>query len=154
MCVVYNFVVISHRLNQMLSFLLIDVKLTIIDEFHIIIRALHVNDRLNRIVIDETHLILIVAHYRSHLLVLKKLRRVQCFFVCMIVTLSFFVESQLRDVLHITHCETLRANSDRINLKYRMMIDFRKIFDDEFFVIDDEKLITIIVRVCFFDVRK
>lgn len=153
MCDVYDPFITPHRLHQIPSLLLVDVELAVTDEFLTMTRALHAMDRLDRIVIDEAHLILTAAHYRSHLISLGLLRRLQCPFVCMTATLPPFAESHLRNVLHLTRCETLRASSDRSNLEYRVLTAFEK-FNVNSSVIIDQDLIEIAAIICFADVRK
>jgi len=71
-------------------------------------------------ILNEAHLLLIVAHYRRQIVVIKILRRVLCSFVCMTITLLSFVKLKMKILLHFIQCDTLRASNDRPNLEYRV----------------------------------
>lgn len=89
-------------------------------EFVSFARQLHAIGRLDRFVLDEAHLLLTAAHYRTNLPAIAGLRRLRCPFICMTGTLPPFGEAESRELLYFTQSETLRASSDRANLKYRV----------------------------------
>lgn len=96
-------------------------------------------------------MILIAAHYRSHLIVLGILRRVQWSSVCSTVALPPFAESQSRNCFLITQCKIFRASSDRSNLEYRVLIAFKETFQNDSAVISDQELIEAAVIICSAD---
>ena len=106
------------RLHAMSSLLFMNVKTVITFSCINFLQRLQTKRRLNRLILNETHLLLIVAHYRESLTLLATLRRVQCSFMCLIVMLSLSAELKLRQSLNFINAETLRASSDRLNLQY------------------------------------
>jgi len=104
----------------MSTLLLMNIETIVTLDFLVFARALHALNRLDRIILNEAHLLLIVAHYRCQIVVIEILRRVLCSFVCMTITLFSFVELKMKTLLHFIQCDTLRVNSDQLNLEYRV----------------------------------
>lgn len=66
-CGSYDSSMTTDRLHAVPSLLLVDVERAASNEFITLARALHAVDRLNRIVLDESHLPSTAAHYRHQL---------------------------------------------------------------------------------------
>ena len=111
-CAVYDSIFSSHQLHALSTLLLMNIEFAIENNFVFFVIELHAIDRLNRMFLNEIHFLLIVRHYHRHIDVINQLRRVFCFFVCMTIILSFFVELELKNFMHFTQFETLRANND------------------------------------------
>lgn len=115
----YDPVTVSpQHLHAVLSLIIVDVELAVLFTFFAFLRALHHDGRLNRIVLNEAHLLLTASHYRENLGSLGVLRRVKCSFVCITATLFPSAELELKQLLLFTSLETLRASSDRPNIEY------------------------------------
>ena len=117
-CAVYDSVFSSHQLHALPTLLLVDIGLAVESSFVSFVVKLHASGQLDRLFLDEARLLLTASHYRWHIGVVNQLRRVSCPFVCMTVILSPFVELELKNLMHFTQFETLRASSDRSNLCY------------------------------------
>ena len=103
------------------SLVLVDVENAASAEFLTLMQCLHQTGRLDRIVLDEAHLLLTAMHYREQLSLLGTLRRFHCPFVCMTATLPPSSERDLGDLLQMRRPETLRVSADRANLSYWVM---------------------------------
>ena len=117
-CAVYDPVFSPHQLHALPTLLLVDIGLAVEDSFVSFVAKLHASGRLDRLFLDEAHLLLTASHYRRHIGAVNQLRRVPCPFVCMTATLPPFAELELKNLMHFTQFETLRASSDRPNLCY------------------------------------
>jgi len=90
------------RLHAVPSLLLIDVEIVSSPSCIGFLHRLQAEGRLDRIVLDEAHLLLTAAHYRA----------------CLILLAVLSAELELRQMLNFTTAETLRASNDRSNLQY------------------------------------
>lgn len=108
------------RLHAVPSLVLIDIDLAVSERARSFLRALYANNRLDRIVLDEAHLLLTASHYREKLGLLGALRSIPCPFVCMTATLPPSAEVELKRLLAMTQPQMLRASSDRPNLEYQV----------------------------------
>ena len=61
---VYDFVFISYQLHAIFTLLLINIEIVVIENFVVFNQSLHVLNRLNRLILNEIYLLLIVVHYR------------------------------------------------------------------------------------------
>jgi hypothetical protein len=102
------------------SLLLVDAENASSVAFLTLMQNLNRMGRLDRIVMDEAHLLLTAKHYREQLATLGALRQIKCPFVCLTATLPPFGESTLHDELNLTQPDLLRASSDRPNLVYEV----------------------------------
>lgn len=102
------------------SLVLVDVENAAMTGFLTLMQGLHQTGRLDRLVLDEAHLLLTAMHYREQLGLLGTLRRFACPFVCMTATLPPSSERDLSDLLQMQRPETLRVSADRANLCYRI----------------------------------
>ena len=135
------------RLHAVPSLLLIDVEMVSNPSCIGFLHRLQAEDRLDRIVLDEAHLLLTAAHYRACLTLLANLRRVHCPFVCLTATLPPCAELELRLMLNFTAVETLRASSDRSNLQYLIQkVPERGTIH--------ESLVEEVIRVCNIDLER
>ena len=150
LCVCYDSVITSQQLHAISSLLLMNINRAITLEFLTFARVLHATNRLNRIVLNETHLLLTIAHYRSRVIVVELLRRIFCLFVCMTITLLSFVEQQMKQLLQFTYCETLRVSNDRFNLTYQMQILFFSLESS----CDEKELIDETIEICMKYVKR
>lgn len=135
------------RLHAVPSLLLIDVKIVSSPSCIEFLHRLQVKGRLDRIVLNEAHLLLTAAHYRACLTLLALLRRVHCPFVCLTATLPPCAELELRQMLSFTTAETLRASSDRSNLQYLVQrVPERGTVH--------ESLVEEVIRICNIDLKR
>jgi len=101
------------------SLLFVDAERVSGSIFQHFLSELHAAGRLDRIVLDEAHLLLTASHYRESLPALAVLRRYRCPFVCLTATLPPRAEREFRRLLCLTpKLEKLRASSNRPNLAY------------------------------------
>ncbi len=110
----------DERLHAVPSLLFVDVEQVSSVGFQTLLEALARHGRLDRIVLDEAHLVLTASHYRQELGRLITLRRFPCPFVCLTATLPPPAERDLKWSLGFTAAEVLRVSSDRPNLQYRI----------------------------------
>ena len=143
-CACYDLDTTSQQMHAVFSLLLMNIETTITSNFVSFARFLHATNRLNRIVLDEAHLLLIASHYRSRIVELNVLRRVFCSLICMTITLSSFVELKIKKLLHFTQCDILRASSDKLNLKYCVQ-SLTSTNDDS---CDEKELIEQTIEIC------
>ena len=106
------------RLHTAPPLILVDIDFAVADQFYEF--ALHAaqGGRLDRIVLEEAHLILTSSDYRGHLLYLGRLRRIQVPFIALTATLPLIGESDFRSLLAVPHAPLYRCSSDRPNLSY------------------------------------
>ena len=55
-------------------------------EFEALVRSLHQHERLDRLILKKAHLLLTASYYRERLLLIARLRRYSCPFVCLTAT--------------------------------------------------------------------
>ena len=149
-CACYDLATTSQHLHAISSLLFVNIEIAIINNFVSFARFLHAMNRLDRIVFDEAHLLLTASHYRSKIVDLSVLRRISCSLICMTITLSLFVESKMKHLLHFTQCEILRASNDKFNLKYRVQ-SLSSTIDDS---CDEKKLIHQTTKICMQNIEK
>ena len=106
------------RLHAVPSLILVDIDIAVSAGFRGFLQTLHRDGRLDRLIIDEAHLILTSAHYREKLGLLGVLRQVPCPIVCMTATLPPLAVNVFKEQLRMTQLETLRSSCDRPNLEY------------------------------------
>ena len=119
-----------------------NVNLTITDFFIIIFRALYGCGRLDRLIINKAHLILIATYYRQNLKLLRILRRIEYFVLCLIAIL-FLVEREraLKKSLYFIQIEKLRVSSDRVNLQYYIQFLSLNRFEKSFYMTREKLLL-------------
>ena len=100
------------------SLFLMNIENVVTFDFVEFAQTLHINDRLNRIVLNETHQLLIINHYRQKMSFIFQFRDIFVSFVCMIDTLSLIVEMNFKQMLHFTRCDIVRVKNDRFNFQY------------------------------------
>ena len=108
----------QERLHAVPSLVLVDVETAVTPAFHAFARELLARDRLDRLVIDEAHLILTAAGYREHLGLLGALRQIACPLICLTATLPPSGELDLKQSLFLSRPVIHRVSSDRPNLEY------------------------------------
>ena len=108
----------TNRLHATPPLLFMDVDCATTDHCRAFLRALLENGRLDRIVLDEAHLVLTASHYREQLGKLGYLRTLACPFICLTATLPPSAEPDLRKALHFSRPRVLRGHSGRNNLRY------------------------------------
>lgn len=144
----------EHQLHAISSLLLVDVDLAVTSSFIAVFTALHACGRLDRLVIDEAHLILTAAHYRENLGLLGVLRRVGCPILCLTATLPPVGERELKQSLHFTQTEMLRVSSDRANLQYSIQVLSVDPNDRNHQDSGDEALLRAAVQICRDDIQQ
>ena len=60
---------------------------------------------------------MIINHYRQKIFFIFQFREIVVSFVCIIVTLSFIVELNFKQMLHFIRCNIVRVNNDRFNFQ-------------------------------------
>ncbi len=110
------------RLHAVPSLVFVDVDSAVTQSFRAFLQRLQKTGRLDRIILEEAHLLLTASHYREQLGLLGVLRNIGSPFVFMTATLPPSAEMELKDLLHFTQLEVLRAESDRPNLQYRIQL--------------------------------
>jgi len=108
----------EERLHAVPSLVFVDVESATTDQFVAFLRQLHDSGRVDRLVLDEAHLVLTASHYRDNLGWLGKLRQVPCPFVCLTATLPPHGVLELNQSLHLINPAIQRSSSDRPNLVY------------------------------------
>ena len=145
----YDSIFTSHQLHALSTLLLVDIDDAATEDFVTFVTSLHAMGRLNRLMLDEAHLLFIARHYRLRIEVINQLRRVLCPFVCMTATLPPFVERKLRNLLHFTQSKCVRAGNDRSNLQYCVQI-VSELNDNRF---KTDQLLNEAVRICMHDMQ-
>lgn len=107
-----------NRLYSMPSLLFIDVDLAVTDHCRAFLLSLQENGRLDRIVLDEAHLILTASHYREQLGFLGYLRTLHCPFICLTATLPPCAKLDLNKALHFSRPKIICGCTGRHNLQY------------------------------------
>ena len=106
-------------LHAVPQLVLVDVERAVQAPFLSFLKALNREQRLDRIVLEEAHLVLTASHYREHLGMLGVIRQVQCPFVCLTGTLPPTAEYDLQQSLYLSaFLKRLRASSDRPYIEY------------------------------------
>ena len=133
------------------SLLLVDAERASSPSFQTLLSELHAAGRLDRIVLDEAHLLLTASHYRQQLPALATLQQYHCPFVCLTATMPPTAERELRLTLCLTpQLERLRASSDRPNLQYRIQFikqDQKRVHAGRYATKEDV-LVDAVVRAC------
>ena len=105
-------------------------------------------------IIDEAHLILIAAHYRENLELLKVLRQVRYLIICLTATLLSIGERELKQSLHFTQIEMLRVNSNRVNIEYCIQFVSPNLHDSSNSGFDNKALLRAAVEICQNDIQQ
>lgn len=113
-----RFFFISNQLHALFSLFLMNINDVVISNFVEFAKLLHANDRFDRIILNEIHLLFIVSHFRQRMFFVLQLRKIVVFFICLIVIFSFFAKLNFKHLLHFIRCEIMRINNDRSNLKF------------------------------------
>ena len=106
------------QLHAVPSLVLVDIETAVTPSFLAFLQQLQAHGRLDRIVLDEAHLVLTAAHYRTSLGLLGDLRRIHCPFIAVTATLPPVAQADFQSSLFFTAPEIVRASSDRANLQY------------------------------------
>ena len=106
------------RLHAVPSLVLVDVDTAVTSAFMAFLRQLNDLGRLDRLVLDEAHLVLTSSDYRENLGLLGMLRQITCPFVCLTATLPPHGMLDIKQSLFLSHPVIHRASSDRPNLEY------------------------------------
>ncbi len=104
------------------SLVFVDVDSAVTQSFHAFLQRLQKPGRLDRIVMEEAHLLLTASHYCEQLRLLRVLRNIGTLFVYITATLRLSAELELKDLLHFTQLKILRAESHWLNLQYRIQL--------------------------------
>ena len=106
------------RLHAVPALVFVDVDTAVTSPFLAFLKQLHDLGRVDRLILDEAHLVLTASSYRENLGRLGMLRQVPCPFVCLTATLPPHGELDLAQSLLLSHPTVQRASSDRPNLEY------------------------------------
>ena len=102
------------------TLLFVSVEVAIKYPFRQYARRLYDTGNLERIMIDECHLIHTSAHYRKQIVQLNELRQFPVPFVYITATLPLRLEKVLFQKHHIGHASIVRGCSKRSNLTYQV----------------------------------
>lgn len=100
------------QLHAVPSLLFVDVEQIKGSRFLALLKGLYQRGRLDRLVLDEAHLVLTASHYRHELGQLAVLQQFHCPFVCMTATLPPHAETELKSSLALGMPQVLRVSSD------------------------------------------
>lgn len=99
---------------------LVSVESACTEDFGGFLRRLHDQSRLDRIVLDEAHMVLTDSSYREALRQVRVVRRLPVPFVALTATLPPCQEVDLCEGLHLANPLLLRSSVDRPNLVYKV----------------------------------
>ncbi len=111
---------IYKRLYTVPSLVFVDINTAVISTFIIFVKQLSNIDRLNRLILDEAHLVIIALDYRENLGLLIILRQIPYPLVYLTIILLLIAEFDLRQSLFISYLAIYRVSSDRPQLEYRV----------------------------------
>ncbi len=97
---------------------LVLIETAVSSSFHLFLMSLHAENKLNRIIFDECHLIVTAANYRDSMHNLKKLRLIITQFVFLSATLSVSVLQEMNKMLFLLNNVIIRASTVRHNIAY------------------------------------
>jgi len=106
------------RLHAVPSLVFVDVDTAVTSTFITFVKQLSDIDRLDRLILDEAHLVVTASDYRENLGLLAILRQIPCPLVCLTATLPPIAEFDLRQSLFMSHPAIHRVSSDRPQLEY------------------------------------
>ena len=110
------------RLHTVPHLVFVDIESAVTRHFMAFLQQLHDNGRVDRLILDEAHLVVTASHYRDNLGWLGALRQVPCPFICLTATLPPHGMLELTQSLHLTHPTIQRVSSDRPNLAYSVQL--------------------------------
>jgi len=98
--------------------MLVSIETAVSSSFHLFLMSLHAENKLNRIIFNECHLIVTAANYRDLMHSLKKLRLIITQFIFLSVTLSISVLQEMNKMLFLLNNVVIRASTVRHNIAY------------------------------------
>ena len=98
--------------------MLISIETVVSLSFQLFLMSLYAENKLNRIIFDECHLIVTTANYRYKMHKLKKLRLIITQFFFLSATLSVSVLQEINKMLFLSNNVVLRALTVRHNIAY------------------------------------
>ncbi len=98
--------------------MLISIEIAVSLSFQLFLMSLHAENKLDRIIFDECHLIVTTANYRYKMHELKKLRLIITQFLFLSATLSVSVLQEMNKMLFLSNNVVLRALTVRHNIAY------------------------------------
>jgi len=101
--------------------LLISIETIILDSsFIFLIQRLINEDRLDRIIIDECHLLITSRSYRSIMYRIKEIFKYKVQFVLLSGTVPLYIEDQLQEEFPISSLSIIRGPTSRANISYNL----------------------------------
>jgi len=97
---------------------LILIETVVSSSFQLFLISLHAENKLDKIIFDEYHLIVTAANYRHKMHELKKLRLITTQFFFLSATLSVSVLQEMNKMLFLLNNVILRALTVRHNIAY------------------------------------
>ncbi len=98
--------------------MLILIETVVSSSFQLFLISLHAENKLDKIIFDEYHLIVTAANYRHKMHELKKLRLITTQFFFLSATLSVSVLQEMNKMLFLLNNVILRALTVRHNIAY------------------------------------
>ena len=102
------------------SLIFVSVETAVTADFQFFLKDLQSQQKLDRIVFDECHLIITAASYRYHMHLLKQLRLINTQFIFLSATLSAKLQKDLEEHIMIQQNTVIRAQTVRHNISYRV----------------------------------
>ncbi len=97
---------------------LVSIETAVSLSFQLFLMSLHAENKLDRIIFDECHLIVTTANYRHKMHELKKLRLITTQFLFLSATLSVSVLQEMNEMLFLLNNVVLWALTVRHNIAY------------------------------------
>ena len=112
--------------------MLVSIKTAVSSSFHLFLMSLHAENKLNRIIFNECHLIVTAANYRDSMHNLKKLRLIITQFVFLSATLSVSVLQEMNKMLFLLNNVIIRASTVRHNIAYSVKQMTSSVLEEQF----------------------
>ena len=111
--------IIFEDTKQFQNLTLVSIETIIEGTFISLVQSLINNNNLDRIIIDECHLLISASNYRSIMFRFKELLLLSTQFVFLTGTLPFSFEEELINILYLQDLSIIRANCTKSNIAYK-----------------------------------
>jgi hypothetical protein len=124
--------------NNFLNLTLVSIETVLLNtRFNHSLTRLISSNKIDRIIIDECHLVITSSNYRSIMFRVKELISLQVQFVFLSGTVPLYIEQALRDVFHFEELAIIRGITMRENIVYKSRQYSSNIEDQQFLEIQD-----------------
>jgi len=111
---------------------LVSIETAVSSSFQLFLMSLHAENKLDRIIFDECHLIVTAANYKHSMYSLKKLRLITTQFIFLSATLSVSVLQEMNKMLFLSNNIVLRALTARHNIAYSVKRMTSSLLENQF----------------------